>query len=86
MVLGHPVVIILVLVFATAFLAVQARRFRLDASAETLVLEDDEDLRYARMINERYGRDELLVITYAPSGDLFAPGSLDTLTGLVRAP
>ena len=81
LVLGRPILLIGLLMLATALLGFQARHFRLDASAETLVLEDDEDLRYARAVNERYGQSELLVITYTPSGDLFAAGFVDWPAG-----
>jgi len=63
------------------FLGFGARGFRLDASAETLVLENDEDLRFSREISSRYGQQDFLVLTYTPRGDLFSP---ETLTSLAR--
>jgi len=80
-VLGHPRTIILCVLVAVGFLGLKARHFRLDASAETLVLENDEDLRYSRLISSRYEQHEFLVMTYTPKGDLFSP---DTLAGLAR--
>jgi predicted RND superfamily exporter protein len=59
----------------------QARHFRLDASAETLVLENDEDLHYSRLIRSRYGEQDFLVLTYTPGDDLF---SEKTLAGIGR--
>jgi predicted RND superfamily exporter protein len=64
------------------FLGFGARRFRLDASAETLVLEHDEDLRYSRQISSRYGQQNFLVLTYTPADDLFWPETLTTLARL----
>jgi predicted RND superfamily exporter protein len=64
------------------FLGFQARGFRLDASAETLLLENDEDLFYARSINSRYGQHQFLVLTYTPRGDLFSEKTLATLARL----
>ncbi len=81
-VLGHPKTVILCVLIVVGFLAFQARRFRLDASAETLVLENDEDLRYSREISSRYGQQDFLVLTYTSRGDLFAPETLATLAGL----
>ncbi len=80
-VLGHPRTIIFCMMAAVGFLGFQARHFRLDASAETLVMENDEDLRYSRLISSRYGQHEFLVLTYTPKGDLFSP---ETLAGLTR--
>lgn len=67
---------------AVAVLTFQARRFRLDASAETLVLENDEDLRYARLISSRYGQQDFLVLTYTPRGDMLSEKTLATLARL----
>ena len=40
--------------------------FKLDASSDALLLEGDEDLKYLREANERYGSKEFLVLTYSP--------------------
>ena len=56
--------------------------FRLDASSDSLVLEHDDDLRYARSVARRYGSEEFVVVTYTPSEDLLSPASLDRLKSL----
>jgi predicted RND superfamily exporter protein len=81
-VLQHPVAVILCVLAVVSLLAFQARYFRLDASAETLVLENDEDLRYARQISSRYGQNDFLVLTYTPKDTLFSPDTLSTLARL----
>jgi len=80
-VLRYPMTVILCVLAAVAFLAFGARHFRLDASAETLVLENDQDLRYSRLISARYGQHDLLVLTYTPGGEMF---SEETLAALAR--
>jgi predicted RND superfamily exporter protein len=81
-VLRHPRTVILCVLAVAGFLAFQARHFRLDASAETLVLENDRDLRYSRLISSRYGQNDFLVLTYTPRGDLFSPDALASLARL----
>ena len=81
-VLQHPRTVLLCVLAAVAFLAFKAAGFRLDASAETLVLEHDEDLQYARLISSRYGQHDFLVLTYTPKRDLFAEESLAALARL----
>ena len=81
-VLRHPRTVIFCVLVVVGFLAFQARGFRLDASAETLILENDEDLRYARLVGSRYGRSDFLVLTYTPRGDLFAESTLANLARL----
>ncbi|UCG59970.1 MAG: MMPL family transporter [Phycisphaerales bacterium] len=81
-VLRHPKTIIFVVLAVVGLLAFQVRHFNLDASAETLVLENDEDLRYSRVIGSRYGQQDFLVMTYTPRGDLLSPDTLATLARL----
>ena len=81
-VLAHPVVVIVLMSLGVLFLAMKARHFRLDASAETLVLENDESLRYARLIGSRYEKSGYLVLTYTPQGELFSDENLETLARL----
>ena len=63
-------------------LGFQARNFTLDASAESLLLEGDDDLEYFRTISERYGSQEFLVLTFTPDEPLFSSPSLDHLSNL----
>ncbi len=83
LVLDRPIIVIAILMLGVIFLGYQARNFRIDASTETLLLENDEDLRYAREISKRYGVDDYLIIAFTPkSGDLLDPASLETITSL----
>jgi predicted RND superfamily exporter protein len=81
-IIERPKLIILLIVAAVAFLGYQAKNFRLDASSETLVLENDKDLRYSRLINSRYGLQDFLVMTFAPKDDLFSDKALANLSHL----
>ena len=56
--------------------------FKLDASSDSLVLENDEDLRYYRTVNKAYGTDDFLVITWTPKTDLLSDESLAGLQSL----
>ena len=49
-----------------AFSLYFSKDFNLDASSDALLLEGDEDLKYLREINERYGSKDFLVLTYSP--------------------
>jgi predicted RND superfamily exporter protein len=76
LVLDRPRLTLLVIAGIVGFFAYFAQDFRLDASADSLLLERDTDLRYYRGIRARYGSDDYLVITYTTKTDLFAPGTL----------
>ena len=81
-VLRYPKIVCICVLILVGFLAFQARYFRLDASAETLVLENDRDLRYRRLISARYQQHDLLVLAYIPKTDLFSQNTLAGLTQL----
>jgi len=76
LVLRRPRLVVLVLLLVCGCLACRIKDFRLDASADSLVLEHDEDLKYFRGINERYGTGDFLLVTYAPKGGLFSDQAL----------
>jgi len=78
-VLARPRIVLLLLAAAIAVLGYQMRHFRLDASADMLLLEDDADLHYARKLDNRYGGRELLILTCTPQEGVFAPESLAAL-------
>jgi len=76
LVLKHPVITILFTLIISVFFASQAKDFKLDASADSLVLENDQALKYYRSIKARYGSDDFLIITYTPEKDLFSESTL----------
>ncbi len=82
LIIERPKLVIIFLIAVVSFLGYQTKNFRLDASAETLVLENDKDLRYSRLINSRYGLQDYLVMTFAPKGDLFSDKALANLSNL----
>jgi len=81
-VLSHPLATLLTAVLLVGALGVFAPRFQLDASSETLVMENDEAVRYYRSVRARYESDDFLVVTYTPEGGLFTERSLDRLEAL----
>ncbi len=83
LVVDHPRVWLVLLVLVTAFAAYQAQDFRLDASADSLTLETDEDLEFYREVSERYGGGEFLIITFKPEDvPLFSREALERMAGL----
>ena len=82
LVLKRPAITLSVIALIVAFFAYHAPAFRLDASADSLVLENDEALQYYRSIRARYGSDDYLIVTYSPDRDLFSDAVLDDLRAL----
>lgn len=71
-VLKYPKIMAVCILAVTLVLGYGIKYFRLDASAETLVLQDDKDLQYSRQVAARYGERDFLVLTFTPNGDLFS--------------
>ena len=69
--LAKPLLSLFFIFLLTAISAWYVQDFKLDISADSLVLENDKDLQYYRSINARYGSDDYLIITYTPKIDLF---------------
>ncbi len=81
-VFARPRLVIAALLVVVAFFAWHAQYFRLDASADSLLLENDPDLEFSREINNRYGTSDSVTVAYTPDGDLFDPAELEILTRL----
>ncbi|MEE4190135.1 MAG: MMPL family transporter, partial [Halieaceae bacterium] len=81
-ILQRPIISLALCALLVGALATQAPATRIDASADTLVLEGDSDLEYFREIGERYSSGDFLVVTYQPPGDLLGEESLATLASL----
>ena len=59
-----------------------SKDFKLDASSDTLLLENDPDLNYLREITKRYGSKDFLVLTYTPEKEIISDDSIKNLINL----
>jgi len=57
---------IVLVCLALSFFLYFSKDFKLDASSDSLLLENDKDLKYLREVSERYGSKDFLVLTYTP--------------------
>ena len=81
-IIDRPTISLLILFLLVVFFGYHGPNLKLDASAESIVLENDPDLRYFRSIRDIYGSGDFLVITYTPIDDLLSPTSLTSLKAL----
>ena len=81
-ILKNPKFIILILFITLISFGYYSKDFRLDASSETLLIEDDPDLEYLREITNRYGSKEFLVLTYTPNEGMISNTSINNLLSL----
>jgi len=71
-VVEKPLWALIIVVLVVIGFSYHIPKFKLDASAESLVLENDNALEYYRKISKIYGSDDFLVITYSPFKDLMS--------------
>ena len=82
LVLKQPLLALIALTTVIAYFLIYIPEFELDASADSLVLENDSSLQYYRSIRERYGSDDFLIVTYTPEGALFSDAVLADIASL----
>ena len=78
--LNRPIIVIIVLLGVFSYLGYNAKYFRIDASADSLILENDEDYKYYREVSKTYGSHSYMFVTYKPEGDLLSPETLSKLS------
>ncbi|MBD3653391.1 MMPL family transporter [Kangiella sp.] len=83
LILNHPIITLTLVIILSVVAATQLPKFRLDASGESLTLENDKSLNYYRQVNERYGSDDFLIITWKPKAGLMDEAALASLQDLV---
>lgn len=82
LVINRPWLAIVFVMVLTVVAAMGLPNFKLDASSDSLTLENDKDLDYFRQTFSRYQSGDFLVVTYRPQADLFSDESLADLDKL----
>jgi len=82
MVTAHPGRTLLLVALVVVALGWHSPDFRLDASADSLVVEGDADLEFSREVNARYGASDFVFIVYTPQAGLFTRDGLAGLRSL----
>ena len=75
------------LIFTLLFLVLLSfgyfsKDFKLDASSDTLLLENDPDLNYLREVTKRYGSKDFLVLTYTPEKEIINDDTIINILNL----
>lgn len=78
-ILKYPFAVLIALLVFISSLGYYATKLEIDASAETLLLDDDKDLKFFREVNKRYNNSNFLIVTFSPQTDLLSKESLETI-------
>jgi predicted RND superfamily exporter protein len=79
LVLQRPGVSLLLMLMLVCAFATQLGKIKLDASADSLLLQGDPSLEFYREISREYSSEDFLLITWQPGTELLAPESLQPL-------
>jgi hypothetical protein len=82
LVLKQPLATLIVITSVVVFFLLYIPDFELDASADSLVLENDASLKSYRSIRDQYGSDDFLIVTYSPEQPLFSEAVLANIAQL----
>ncbi|OUX53500.1 MAG: hypothetical protein CBE47_02925 [Pelagibacteraceae bacterium TMED287] len=81
-VLEKPKSILLILILCVLSFGYFSKDFKLDASADTLLLENDPDFLYLKEITEKFGTNDFLILTYEPIKKIIHDQSINELLNL----
>ena len=81
-VVSHPTLVLVFIALFTTAMAAGLPRFKLDASSESLTLENDTDLDFYREVAKDFQSGDSLVVTFKPNDELFSDASLKVLKDL----
>ena len=80
----YPKSNITILLFISLFLGLGISNFKLDASSDTLLLENDPDLKLYRENSEKYGSNDFLIVTFSPKQELLSKQSILLIKEIVK--
>ena len=79
LVLRRPWMSLFLVVLILGAAATQLNKIKLDASADSLLLQGDPSLEFFRQISKEYRTEDFVLITWQPNAPLLSPLSLEPL-------
>lgn len=78
-----PYLICVIFIFLISALAWQAKYFEIDASADTLLVDNNKHYILSQLADQRYGSEEFILIAFKPNNTaLFSASNLNTLVDI----
>ena len=74
--------ILFIVALVTVISGLGLNNFKLDASSDALVLENDESLKSYREAEDEFGDSSFLIVTYEPNMELFSDYSINRISNL----
>jgi len=84
LIIEKPRIFLIITLLVISFFAISIQNFKMDASADSLVLENDQALKYYRATSARYSTEDFVVITFKPKDGIYNDKSLSTLDNISK--
>ena len=84
LILKRPFTSLFSALLAISFFSLSIQDFKMDASADSLVLENDQALKYFRATSARYSTEDFVVITFKPNNGIYNTESLTLLDDISK--
>lgn len=79
LILKYPLTVLILSFIGIMTFGFNISKLEIDASAETLLLDNDKDLLFLRTLEKRFKSDDVLIVAYAPKEPLLSDKSLKRL-------
>ncbi len=79
---SHTKMMVGLFVFLFFIFGYYASKVEIDASAETLLVDNDKDLAFAREVNRNFANPNYLIMTFSPKQSLLSKESIDTIKSI----
>lgn len=76
LIVAFPKITLTLFTALALFFGYYSTKLEIDASSQTLLLDNDKDLQIWREVSKRYETPNFLVLAYTPAGDLLAPETI----------
>ncbi|MAZ79577.1 MAG: hypothetical protein CMD72_02405 [Gammaproteobacteria bacterium] len=84
LILKRPFTSLFSALLVISFFSLSIQDFKMDASADSLVLENDQALKYFRATSARYSTEDFVVITFKPNNGIYNTESLTLLDNISK--
>ncbi len=79
-----PVLTIILSAIFIVFISSYSSKLEIDASSQTLLLENDDDLNYFREVSKKFGTSDIIMMTFKPNYDLLDDRSLQKIDEITK--
>ena len=82
LILKYPKRVLLLILFFVLVMGYFATKLEVDASSDTIILENDSDLLFFKETNKQFNSNDFLVIAFTPKKELLSDSTLQTIKNL----